>query len=366
MQFSTKSGNFNLIILFILFCFLFWSIEPFSTTLIQDTSIDCIIIYNSDCPECHNQYLNQVKPIYDAYKTNNLTNFEVIDINNDYTFFWQEIERLNINYTSLGLDNLPWVIFRWGENQEVGFDSENLDSIESVYLAILEDYGYIPPVENGSDFHIELFDPNLLLLSGIIVLGELLVIVIGLGIYHYTRKSVILLKRISKNRARIIASMSLISICALTYQLLDYIGGGCGCATTSLVKSLEFRQYEYIIFMGIEIPFALIGFILMNAILIQTLFIGIFPNSMKIKVFETHQIHMTERTVTNLHRFLTIQTLLAFISLFYLLYIELFILQFICLLCTISQIVIVLNTILIITWNPKRQLVNQIEPRVVD
>ena len=161
---SIKSGILQLIVSLILFTFIFHLIEPSSATVKQDTSIDCIIIYNSGCPECYSEYLTYVKPIYDAYKSNNLTNFEVIDIRDDYTLFWQEVQRLNINYTSLGLDNLPWVIFRWGENQEVGFDSENLDSIESTYLAILEDHGYTPPTENGSVFHIELFDPNLLLL----------------------------------------------------------------------------------------------------------------------------------------------------------------------------------------------------------
>ncbi|MFX0086490.1 MAG: hypothetical protein ACFFAU_12540 [Candidatus Hodarchaeota archaeon] len=366
MQYPHKSGNLNFLVFFLVFCLIFWSIEPYSKTVTQETLIECIIIYDSSCPDCYNKYLNQVKPIYDAYKSNNLTHFELIDINNDYTFFWQEITRLNINYTSLGLDNLPWVVFRWGENQEVGFDYENLDSIESTYLAILEDQGYIPPPDNGSDFHIELFDPILLLLAGMVVLVEILVIGTSLGYYHYKRKPDLLLKRISKNRARIITSMSLISISTLTYQLLDFIVGGCGCATTSLIKSLEFRQYDYIFVLGIKIPFALIGFILMNAILIQTLLIGIFPRSMKIKLSKSHQIYLNEKTVTFLHQFLVIQSLIAFLSLFYLLYVELFILQYICLLCTISQIVIVLNTILIITWKPKRQLENQIESRMLN
>ncbi len=366
MQSPVKSRNRKFLAFLIVTSFLFWAIKPFSTMLAQDTLIDCIIIYDSACPDCYNEYLTQVKPIYDTYKSNNLTHFEVIDINNDYIFFWQEISRLKINHTDLGLDNLPWVIFRWGDNQEIGFDSENLALIESIYLAILEDPEYIPPSNNGFDFHIELFDPILLLISGIIVLVEILVIGISFGYYHYKRRSGLLLKRISKNRARIIASMSLISISTLTYQLLDFIVGGCGCVTTSLIKSLEFRQYDYILFLGIKIPFALIGFILMNAILIQTLLIGIFPKSMKVKLSKSYQIYLNEKIVTYLHRFLVIQSLIAFLSLFYLLYVELFILQYICLLCTISQIVIVLNTILIITWKPKRLLENQIESRILN
>ncbi len=321
----------------------------------QEISISCIIFYDSDCPVCYQRYLAFGKPFYDKYQSSNNTEFQIIDIEHDYIFYQGEIRRLNIDSEALGLDNLPWVIFRWGDSKEVGFDYYNLELIEPVYLAILEDPNFNPtPPEYQLELLIEQIDPSLVFISGMIIIIELSILLVSMRYYKNRWKAESLLRRISKNRVLIISTLSFISIITLSYQLLDYIRGGCGCATSSLIKSLEFRLYEFFNLFGMRIPFSLIGLVLMNAILVQTIIIGVVKTPSVIKLFKTRNIVVTERILNYLHEFLVFQTVCAFLALFYLLYIEIFIVHFICLLCTISQVVIVINTILIISWRPEK------------
>lgn len=360
MQFSANSRRICLFLVLILFTLFFLQLKPLIADPNQELLIECIVIYDSGCPVCNDNYLTNIKPFYDTYRYDNNTNFEVIDIDKDYTFFLQEVDRLSIDFYGLG--KLPWVIIRWGENQETGFDYDNLKSIETEYLAILQDLGYTPTSPtNEPFFNIALIDPNLFLVSGFIGTLELVIIGVGFKIsQNYKRKNIIL-NQLSKNRIVLISTLSIISIIALSYQSLDYMSGGCGCATSSLLKSLEFRQYEYIIFLGIDIPFALIGFVLMNIILIQTLLIGTIKTPTEISLIKNHKIHLTDKHISYMHKFLSFQIILAFLSLFYFLYIELFIVRFICLVCTISQFIILVNTVLILSWKPRSKLSNQID-----
>lgn len=365
MQYSTNSRRFRLFLVLFLFILTFLQVKPFLADPNQEVSIECIVIYDSGCPICYDNYLTYIKPFYDTYRYSNNTNFEIIDIDKDYTFFLQEVDRLNIDFYGLG--KLPWVILRWGENQETGFDYDNLESIETEYLAILQDLGYAPPSPtNEPFFNIELIDIDLFLVSGFIGILELIILGVGFRISQKYKRKNLLLSPLSNNRTLLISTLSIISIIALSYQSLAYMSGGCGCATSSLLKSLEFRQYEYIIFLGVDIPFALIGFILMNAILIQTLLIGTIKTPTDISIVKSHKIHLTDRSINYLHKFLSFQILLAFLSLFYFLYIELFIVRFICLICTISQFIIVVNTVLILTWKPKSKKSSQIDSKKME
>ncbi|MHA2248021.1 MAG: hypothetical protein ACXADY_23945 [Candidatus Hodarchaeales archaeon] len=345
----------------ILFVFVLWPIPPSLAELNQEISISCFIFFDSDCPVCYQEYLRFGKPFHDKYQSNNNTEFQIIDIKHDYVFFWGEVRRLNIDYESLGLDNLPWVVFLWGDSKEVGFDYYNLEFVEPVYLAILDDPNFNPnPPEYQLKVVIEQIDPFLLFISGLIIAIELSILTITIRFYNQKLKPELLLRRISMNRVLILAVLSFISILTLTYQLLDYMRGGCGCATSSLIKSLEFRRYEFFNLLGIRIPFSLIGLVLMNAILVQTIIIGVVKTPSVLKLFKTRKIVITERVLNYMHKFLVLQAVSAFLSLFYLLYIELLIVQFICLLCTISQVIIVINTILIVSWRPRLRKPNSI------
>lgn len=360
MQFSANSRRFRLFLVLILFALFFLQVKPLIADPNQELFIECIIIYDSGCPVCNDNYLTNIKPFYDTYRYDNKTNFEVIDIDKNYTFFLQEVDRLNIDFYGLG--RLPWVIIRWGENQGIGFDYDNLESIEAEYLAIIQDLDYTPTSPtNEPFFSIGIIDPNLFLVSGFIGILELVIIGVGFKISQNYRRKNLILNPISNNRIVLISTLSIISIIALSYQSLDYMSGGCGCAASSLLRSLEFRRYEYIIFLGFDIPFSLIGFVLMNIILIQTLLIGTIKTPTEISLIRNHKIHLTDKRISYLHKFLSFQILLASLSLFYFLYIELFIVQFICLVCTISQFIIVVNTVLILTWKPKSNATNQID-----
>ncbi|MHA1966823.1 MAG: hypothetical protein ACW964_03360 [Candidatus Hodarchaeales archaeon] len=345
----------------ILLSLILWPISSSITKPNQEISISCFIFFDSECPVCYQKYLEYGKPLYDKYQSNNNTEFQIVDIENDYVFFWGEVRRLNIDYESLGLDNLPWVVFLWGDSKEVGLDYYNLEFVEPVYLAILDDPNFNPnPPEYQLKVVIEQIDPFILFISGLIIVIELFILTVSIRFYNRKMKSESWLRRISMNRVLIVTVLSFISILTLTYQLLDYIRGGCGCATSSLIKSLEFRRYEFFNLFGIRIPFSLIGLVLMNAILVQTIFIGVVKTPSVIKLFKTRRIVISERVLNYIHKFLVLQAVSAFLSLFYLLYIELFIVHFICLLCTISQVIIVINTILIVSWRPRLRKPNSI------
>ena len=344
----TKIPSFSLLLIFLM-------ISPISHSQAQGTPIECIIVESTGCSICHNTYLTLIKPFWDAYRDNNSISFQLIDVAkpNGFDLFFNETGRLNIDHNAHSL--LPWVIFAWNDSQNViVLDEGDLELVEETFLGIIDDPNFKPtPPEFQLKVLIEQIDPLLVSISGVVIVIELSILLVSIWYYKNRWKQESLLRRISKSRVLKLSSLSFISILTLSYQLLDYIRGGCGCVTSSLIKSLEFRQYEFVSFFGVEIPFSLIGLVLMNAILIQILFIGVIKTPSVIKLFRKRQIVLTERTLNYLHKFLVFQTVCAFFALFYLLYIEIFIVHFICLLCSISQIIIVINTILIVSWRPE-------------
>ncbi len=136
----------------------------------------------------------------------------------------------------------------------------------------------------------------------------------------------------------LISSFSLISILSLSYQTLDNFKGGCVCTTSNIAKTLLFRQHASIRLFDMEISFALLGLGLMSVILLQTFLIGTFPVPITIPIPFSRKFTLTPQMGQFFYYFLVFQIFGAIIALFNLLYIELFVIKFICLLCTISQV----------------------------
>lgn len=341
--------NRNLLIFFLFCSIIFNQVTPISILGDSSPLVDCIIIKYSECSICATTYELEIQPFYERYRDNETIDFTVIDAATQPEVYWNVITGLEINVNDYG--NLPWVIFSWGEQVEV-LDAVHLDMIESTFNTILTDIGYVPTDPGNSSPGVEILRLDLLLIAG--TFNLILFGVSGLGAYTYRAKftSERLLVRISKSRYLVIIALSFLSIIALTYQLLDHIQGGCGCATTNIVKSLLFRRYDHIMILGINIPFALLGLGLMFTIIFLVSLIAFLPVPFKINLPSERFLTINERILKNLYNILVFISFFGVLSLFYLLYLEIFVIEFICLLCTLSQLVIVANTTLIITWHP--------------
>ncbi len=173
----------------------------------------------------------------------------------------------------------------------------------------------------------------------------------GVAIDKYTEVK-LTPKQIEKNRLILFSSLSGVSIIALTYQFMDYLRGGCGCVTIDLAKTLLFRKYEIYRLFDFEIPFALVGISIMTAVLIQVVLLGFLPLQMELTIIKEKSFKITKKYGEYWYYFVVFQLFLTVGALLYLLYLELFVINFICILCTISQIIIVINTLLIMTWDP--------------
>ncbi|WP_455142421.1 hypothetical protein [Candidatus Hodarchaeum mangrovi] len=342
----------NLIIVLSIFLLL---ITPVPSHSAQPVLIECYIIYYSECSACMSKYSTYVKPFYNSYRDNETIDFLLIDTYTEIGLasYWDIIDSLDINTSTL--QGFPWVIFHWGDNQLIIIDERNLESIETTFLAILTDSGYTVP-KTSQPFipiiSIESLDLPLLGISSLLILGGLIFLNIPCLWYFSPNRNQKVLKRISKKRFLILIGLTLISLITLTYQLLDYIRGGCGCAGGNLAQVLLFRRYDHLMLFNIEIPFSLMGIGLMSSIFIIINFISIIPTPFSINIETRKFIVITEKNLQLLYKLLTLLLFVGFLSLFYLLYIELFLLEFICLLCTISQMVIIIDILLVFTWKP--------------
>lgn len=128
--------------------------------------------------------------------------------------------------------------------------------------------------------------------------------------------------------------------------------GGCGCASDDMVKVLLFRQYETLNLLGVEIPFSLVGLIMITGILIQVLILSDLPFPSDLKYTRNKTSLLTRKHGELWYRLIILQLILIVVFIFYLLYLELFVIHFICILCTISKVIITVNTALILTWKP--------------
>ncbi|MFX0185848.1 MAG: hypothetical protein ACFE95_22420, partial [Candidatus Hodarchaeota archaeon] len=228
----------------------------------QNEKIECIIIYTSACFICYREYNDSVLPFYEAYRDNDSIDFTIIDYSTDPDLFWEEIQRLEINTSQYENIFLPWVIFAWGDKNVQVLDESQMDSIESTFFNILTDVNYNPPPPSTK---FESLDVELAIIAGFINLIALIIVSFLIFICNYLLRPTQLLKRISWQRFGLIIVLSILSIFALTYQLLDHLQGDCGCPFVVMTKAALFRQYDHINLFGVEIPYALIGLGLMSA-----------------------------------------------------------------------------------------------------
>ncbi len=320
-----------------------------------DVQVDCIIITFSQCSSCVEKYNSYVDPFYEEYKQNESISFSFIDASQDPDYFFEQMEKYNITISDYG--NLPWVIFIWETNNTVVLDIETITAdngvIKSTFESILLDIGYIPPDNNGnSPPSFDVIDTSLLVYAVVLIGGIVFILTIGSVVVDRKTDLRIELKRIEKEHLFLISSFALSSLTALTYQLLDFLGGGCGCASKDQVKVLLFRKHEIFNFFNLEIPFALLGIIILSLILIQILLLGILPFPLTLSLGREKSFTLDENFGRNWYYFIIVQLSLMFVSLFYLLYLELFVIDFICTLCTFSQASIIIILLLVLTWRP--------------
>ncbi|MHA1995877.1 MAG: hypothetical protein ACW97Z_15125 [Candidatus Hodarchaeales archaeon] len=356
---SSPKINYSRIVLSALLVsiFLFGIVDLGKTELQANELVDCIIIKWNACPSCVEKYETYVDPFFQEYNMNESIDFEIIDASDlsQHDYYLQQMALYNISTNNHG--GFPRVIFIWDTDKTVVLDIDVIivdnDIIYTTFNSILVDIGYTPPDNNGTTTpSFDVIDIPLLGYT-IIIVGGLALIATSGGITIDKYSEVNLKpKRIEKNRLILFSSLSVVSIIALTYQFMDYLRGGCGCASTDLAKTLLFRKYEIYRLFDFEIPFALVGISIMTAILIQVVLLGFLPLPMELTITKENSFKITKRFGEYWYYFVVFQLFLTVGALLYLLYLELFVINFICILCTISQIIIVINTLLIMTWDP--------------
>lgn len=159
------------------------------------------------------------------------------------------------------------------------------------------------------------------------------------------------LRRIGKIRFFTIVSLSVISIIILSYQTIEYIQNSCGCGENIPEIIEAFRECGNI---G-GVPISFIGLICMGAIIIQLFFLSSLPNTFKLNIFKSlfgKELVLTQRGLKFWYHLFLIELASMSIAVLTLIYIELFIIDKVCVYCTVSQITILLSTILIWKWNP--------------
>ncbi|MFX1286455.1 MAG: PKD domain-containing protein [Promethearchaeota archaeon] len=330
---------------FIILC-LAITLIPTTSGFSHTQSVDCILVHNSQCGSCENRYNKEVTSFYEKYQSDERINFKIYDIANleEQDSFLKEIDRLGIDLNVYG--DLPYVIFIWDTNIQV-LDATTLNTIDQNFQDILLNFTNISPSspQNNSisllDFLPDFNYPILYFTLVIIAIG---IFVIHKGYSRYLKHggSFIYPRRISPIRFWTLLALSSISISLLLYQFLERLVGGCGCASGGdIVQTLLFQKYDHIIILDYVIPIAAIGILFNLSVILQIILLG------AVRFRQKRQI-----IVKILYFLLTSQMLASLLSLAYLIYLELFVIHFICTLCTVSQVIIGINTILIITWQP--------------
>ena len=150
------------------------------------------------------------------------------------------------------------------------------------------------------------------------------------------------LKRISKKRFYSILGLSVLSLIVLTYQTIDYLHGLACCGDTLPEIVQAFREYGT--FFGI--PISVFGILLMLSTIVFLVFLSMAPLPTDHPRFP--------QVMKSIYYVFLIELLLSSVLVVNLIYIEFVVIQSFCLPCTISQIVIFSNTLLVYFWKPFR------------
>ncbi|MHA1973639.1 MAG: hypothetical protein ACTSW1_11630 [Candidatus Hodarchaeales archaeon] len=325
---------------------------PLQSNNAANIVVNCFVFYYSECPACMTKYNTYVKPFYNKYSNNNSIKFIMIDSAIDASLFWETVDALGLNITEL--KGFPWVVFEYN-NQLIVHDERTLVKIDSSFLSILEESGYKTIINDPNNIELAIIfgiKLDLLILAIGMVAGAFVVMSSLTMTYYHKSKPEKLLKRIGQRRLAAIVGLSTISLVCLGYQFLDYLQGGCGCSEGDVVKQLLFRKHHHVTFLNIDIPFSLAGIILMSAIIILTVLLGITPIPVRLMRFQDRNLVFDIKMARLVYYLLISLLIMAFSSLFYLLYLEIVVIRFICVFCTISQVIIVADTALILSWNP--------------
>ncbi|MFW9856242.1 MAG: vitamin K epoxide reductase family protein [Candidatus Thorarchaeota archaeon] len=151
-----------------------------------------------------------------------------------------------------------------------------------------------------------------------------------------------------RNRFDLILFLSLISISILLYQTIEYLLGGCGCGATMPEVVKAFRQYGTVF----GVPISFFGLISLGGVLSQILALSCIPIDYELKLARS-TINMSSERLERWYILLLVQYGGICLGIAYLFLIELFIVESICLNCTISQGLILIISVLVWTWNPE-------------
>ncbi|MFX0172922.1 MAG: hypothetical protein ACFE9L_13490 [Candidatus Hodarchaeota archaeon] len=172
-------------------------------------------------------------------------------------------------------------------------------------------------------------------------------------------KKYFMLRRMTRKMFFSLLLIYSISIIALTKQTIDfYWGKGC-CLETLSERAASFNDYGsfFIRYANLDFyfPISLIGMLLMTLFLVQIVFVACFPFSYSLKKTNSSlqiSLEIKDDVLRYYKEFLLFQLLFSCLMVFNLLYIEIFIIKDVCLLCSISQLAIIITTILVFVWSP--------------
>ncbi len=101
-----------------------------------------------------------------------------------------------------------------------------------------------------------------------------------------------------------------------------------------------------------NIPISLLGLTIMLIILIQIMVLSVISFPLIFPISRTKNFIVTDKLGVVLYYLIMFQLFTLMSAVLYLLYLEFFVLEFICIVCTVSQLIIILNTVLVGTWSP--------------
>lgn len=357
-------SNYSYLVILVSLLILYSSFQIQSSYSLENqyiSDVEITIVNYSECPTCMHHYRTYIKDYYITFRFNiSFTSIDVADLDTGLPAYWDLVTRLDID--TLAHRDFPWVIFSWTENDTVIdlIDVEELNTLTEVFYNITGlslDTTIIPSESSHTQPDPELL--NFISAAIALVLTSILIILYLVG----KRSIPFILRKISEfegnlslnigiTRYYLILGLSFLSILTLSYQFFDQIMGGCGCTTTNLATVILFKKYDSIDLFGLRIPFSFMGLGVMTISIILTSLISLIPLEINFKFPSNKKIQITEKSLSICYYLLVALMLGTTVSLSYLLYLELFVIHYICIFCTISQIIVTINTVLVIFWNP--------------